>query len=150
MPRIQRKFDFARIHGDCGPWLCQPAPLFIVPRKNRTLSAAAQVDNKYETFTFWFASAENRDKFKASPWQFVPRYGGFGAYRCILAWPHFSLPFQYCEHMPHQRQDCERKLHVFARLERARPRATEWCDPQCPIPSPAPIKTTPSPLCRSS
>lgn len=52
------------------------------PEFNANLtSRVSTVDNKYETFTFWFASPENRDKFKASPWQFVPRYGGFGAYR---------------------------------------------------------------------
>jgi hypothetical protein len=29
------------------------------------------------TSTFWFDSAENRDKFEANPWKYAPQYGGF-------------------------------------------------------------------------
>lgn len=54
------------------------------PEFNATLttrvSAAGAATVVNENFTFWFKSAENRDKFALSPWQFVPRYGGFDAY----------------------------------------------------------------------
>jgi hypothetical protein len=29
------------------------------------------------TSTFWFDSAENRDKFSGDPWKYAPQYGGF-------------------------------------------------------------------------
>lgn len=45
------------------------------------VSKATDATVLYQVYTFWFASAENRDTFLDSPWSFVPRYGGFGAFR---------------------------------------------------------------------
>jgi YHS domain-containing protein len=44
----------------------------------------AQFATAYKGVTYRFASAENRDRFVASPEKFVPQYGGYCAYAISL------------------------------------------------------------------
>ena len=44
----------------------------------------AQFSTAYKGVTYRFASAENRDRFVASPEKFVPQYGGYCAYAISL------------------------------------------------------------------
>jgi YHS domain-containing protein len=44
----------------------------------------AQFSNTYKGATYRFSSAENRDRFIATPEKFVPQYGGYCAYAISL------------------------------------------------------------------
>lgn len=38
-------------------------------------------DGTTYSYSFWFSSVDNRRQFIADPWKFVPRFGGFSAYK---------------------------------------------------------------------
>lgn len=48
--------------------------------KTGPAKGSRQFSHQWRGATWYFASAENRDKFAASPEQFAPQYGGYCAY----------------------------------------------------------------------
>ncbi len=38
-------------------------------------------DNTTYSYSFWFSNDANRQKFVRDPWKYIPKYGGFSAYR---------------------------------------------------------------------
>jgi hypothetical protein len=38
-------------------------------------------DNTTYSYSFWFSSEANRQRFARDPWRYIPRYGGFSAYK---------------------------------------------------------------------
>ena len=38
-------------------------------------------DDYTYSYTFWFSSSLNREKFVANPWKYLPRFGGFSVYK---------------------------------------------------------------------
>ena len=48
-------------------------------------------DNTTYSYSFWFSSEANRQRFVRDPWRYMPRYGGFSAYK--TATESFWQPF---------------------------------------------------------
>lgn len=58
----------------------------------------AQFTAEYGETTWWFASAEHRDRFLADPGRFVPAYGGFCAYSIGAGYPATANPNIFALH----------------------------------------------------
>jgi YHS domain-containing protein len=58
----------------------------------------AEFTAEYGEATWWFVSAEHRDRFLADPRRFVPAYGGFCAYSIGAGYPATANPKVFAEH----------------------------------------------------
>ena len=88
--------------------------------EGRPVKGRASFSHEHDGATFWFATAENRDRFAADPDRYTPQYGGFCAYGMSEGYRATTEPDAFTVHEGRLYLNYDREVRRLWSAEQAR------------------------------